>query len=1261
MTTLRLYLAGVVIFAVAMMMSLSPVRSSSLSTDNSWKSYKDHAFGVAFEFPATWKLSIIEAGEEHTGENLRLIFIEATKQGELHISIAPNQNKLSLPAYLETMDENYFGPNVNKLANIKVDGHEAAIFGEPANGRTKPMLQAFIWRDSDILQVNFVGYDDSSSPDPFNHFLETLVITSTDTRTQSRTRYHFAFPQMSLIANVLRQNITDNNGSNPPASALRCGNASLYLPTSGTLVVPWNCIDAGICPSYKSSYTGYLGSPHRALDIFGNGDIGTVPVYAPYNGRSYKTGSAAVYIVFDEPYPTNSAGRTIRSAYLTHMARSVIDEGGYKDYRLGPTNQAVIGGVTQIGWQGTYYNDSRVNMHLHISLVTNVTGYEIDFNQTVDPTEFFGAKHMAYHSGYASYTVDKNICIEQPQDDAPDPEPHVGHFPDVPPTNTFYNYIEALYNIEAVSGYSDGNFRPDDELTRGAATKLIILSIGQYRSYSDSVSPFPDVPPGHPFYEYIRRANELGIVSGYSNGEFLPDNPVSRAEYAKMVSVAIGTGTYECEPIFPDVPCGHLFYNYIEHLAEIGAVSGYSDGLYYPDVHITRGQASKVVVLSIPHLVTLLPPFPDVLPDNSFFSYIKNLAERGIISGYSDGYFYADSRVTRGQISQMVTLAMGHSPHPIHYFTFTPTFLDVPYESTFYAYVEFLAERSIVSGYSDGMFRPDDFMTRGQIAKVITLALEEQGITCRYDVPVSFSDVHGSNLFYRYIQCLEELGITNGYSDGTYRPDNNITRGEAAKFVSIGLVQITPSISQERANEENNAFATSPTYTPNAAEGENMLVLPSGDQDYVKLDLSQLALRAGVDPAGSYRIQAVTAGSNANICMQIVDSNDSVIAESYGAAVTGGPTIYWSPPQSPVQYAVKLWNVDGYVLNGVHTFLIVEPVPTLDNSIFLPTVQRQSSNITEYMVAQSTLLGGCNAVLPATPVAPGGVQAEALSSSAIRLVWQDNSNSETEFVIYDEKGEVARVAADTTEFIRDNLPMDTWKCHYIRAFNTMGGSEATDWACNYTTYSYFDGFSDLDSGWFDNSDSFRYVDDEYQIRLDVGNAASGVIYPYVGSMNYIVEADARLYSGSPIRYGLVFDLLDWDHYYVFSVNPTDQTYKLEHRNGSSWTTITSGTSSGIFSGGTSNHLKAVKVGGLVALTINNTFLGTFSGGGVYTGDLWTGLYIKSGNDVPVTARYDNFYIRELPSYSSHRQDESYVSHKRSKAKHPQEFVLERIE
>ncbi|MGA7733603.1 MAG: S-layer homology domain-containing protein, partial [Chloroflexia bacterium] len=134
------------------------------------------------------------------------------------------------------------------------------------------------------------------------------------------------------------------------------------------------------------------------------------------------------------------------------------------------------------------------------------------------------------------------------------------------------------------------------------------------------------------------------------------------------------------------------------------------------------------------------------------------------------------------------------------------TFEDVPEGSTFYDFVERLADREVMSGYPCGSpgepcvppgnrpyFRPNGTATRGQLAKIVSNA-------ANYQDPATgqtFEDVLPGSTFYDFVERLATRGVMSGYACGGpgepcvppdnrpyFRPASNVTRGQTSKIVA---------------------------------------------------------------------------------------------------------------------------------------------------------------------------------------------------------------------------------------------------------------------------------------------------------------------------------------------------------------------------------------------------------------------------------------------------------------------------------------------
>jgi hypothetical protein len=132
----------------------------------------------------------------------------------------------------------------------------------------------------------------------------------------------------------------------------------------------------------------------------------------------------------------------------------------------------------------------------------------------------------------------------------------------------------------------------------------------------------------------------------------------------------------------------------------------------------------------------------------------------------------------------------------------TIQFSDVPSNSTFYPYVHCLACQGIISGYSDGTFRPSNTLTRGQLSKIVS---NSAGYDETYDT-ATFVDVPVGSTFHQFVERLYSRSIVSGYPCGGpgepcpgtyYRPNAETTRGQTSKIVAIAKGLPAPPTGQQ--------------------------------------------------------------------------------------------------------------------------------------------------------------------------------------------------------------------------------------------------------------------------------------------------------------------------------------------------------------------------------------------------------------------------------------------------------------------------------
>jgi hypothetical protein len=333
---------------------------------------------------------------------------------------------------------------------------------------------------------------------------------------------------------------------------------------------------------------------------------------------------------------------------------------------------------------------------------------------------------------------------------------------------------------------SKTNFRFDpleEEIVNGQSLLPAGFTISAAHLTSDPIAGRMGTDPGAPQGTFIRWTplQGTGTLSLYrvpssggpvliasnlsvSDGQYLWDtSSVPAGSYNIYADVADGTNTSranalvkitvdpsQAATIFNDVPGNLWAVDFIHRLAHDNIIGGSPQSdttvLFKPNNPSTRAQLSKIVVLAAGWALDNppTPTFNDVSYGSTFYQYVVTAASHNVISGYPCGgpgepcpgrYFRPGASVTRAQSSKMVTVSRAW---PV-IVPADPTFADMPYNpsaDSLYAFVETIADKGIISGYPCGgagepcdsenrpYFRPSNNVTRAQLSKMISLALD---------------------------------------------------------------------------------------------------------------------------------------------------------------------------------------------------------------------------------------------------------------------------------------------------------------------------------------------------------------------------------------------------------------------------------------------------------------------------------------------------------------------------------------------------------
>ncbi len=217
-----------------------------------------------------------------------------------------------------------------------------------------------------------------------------------------------------------------------------------------------------------------------------------------------------------------------------------------------------------------------------------------------DGSEFCGddnlsRAHAAVFISRAFNLEDSNACA---QPGGCEPAPLFGTddsvFSDFPTDQLGYEETELLYNEGITNGCTETEFCPDCPTHRRAMVIFLVRALDIDTSNPPSTATFDDVQPSMFGFPEIEAAHAAGIINGCSEDEFCPNNEVSRAQAASMISRAMSWEQVSpSTPTFDDVSTSHSHYEGIETLVDRCVTQGCGDGSgFCPDGYIPRSHAS---------------------------------------------------------------------------------------------------------------------------------------------------------------------------------------------------------------------------------------------------------------------------------------------------------------------------------------------------------------------------------------------------------------------------------------------------------------------------------------------------------------------------------------------------------------------------------------------------------------------------------------------------------------------------------------------
>lgn len=260
----------------------------------------------------------------------------------------------------------------------------------------------------------------------------------------------------------------------------------------------------------------------------------------------------------------------------------------------------------------------------------------------------------------------------------------------------------------------------------------------------------------------------------------------------------------------------------------------------------------SVLVLAIP--VTFGSNFNDLDSVKWAQSSIENMAFNGYIGGYSDGTFKPSSNFSRAELVVIINKMNGFTEES------NIEFKDVPQNHWAYKEISKAVQAGFVSGYSDGSFRPNEPVSREQVATILNNLYHLENTTLSN--PINDLSTISPWAVQAVVNCMAN-GIMGGYPDGSFGGKNKITRAEGVVVLNKIVVQEIPTIEKWIVSQDTKSTLMPVPPVPPATGGTPGTgasdTPPGGDETLHKLETVVSRMHSHVIPVLTTDLQRETA------------------------------------------------------------------------------------------------------------------------------------------------------------------------------------------------------------------------------------------------------------------------------------------------------------------------------------------------------------------------------------------------------------------
>ncbi|NJM23538.1 MAG: DUF1565 domain-containing protein [Richelia sp. SM1_7_0] len=405
-----------------------------------------------------------------------------------------------------------------------------------------------------------------------------------------------------------------------------------------------------------------------------------------------------------------------------------------------------------------------------------------------------------------------------------------------------------IQNATSIKLISAGNFL-NPTLVKGLVEFVAMTSDNNPVQLSIN-SSFPDLN-GHWAALFIEALYEKGLISGFPDGTFAPDAPITRAQYAAVISKTFQIPSTNKIRKFTDIQPNFWATSAIYQGAGMGFISGFPDGSFRPGQNLTKVQAIVSIVSGLklqggnPNILTM---YRDRAQIPSYATNAMAIAtQKLLVVNYPQTDQLEPLRdISRGEVAALIYQALVLQGK--HHAIVSPYIVKPDVDMTSFsdleghwaeAFIRSLVSLKLTSGFADGTYQPDTPMTRAQYAALIVKAFNPIAKRSLSD----FVDITANFWAYKAIKAAAEGGFVGGFSDGTFRPQENVQRLQVMVSLVNGLGLPTAHQSTLQKFTDNQ---TLPNYARTAVATATQQRIVVNYPDPLKIEPNREATRAEV-------------------------------------------------------------------------------------------------------------------------------------------------------------------------------------------------------------------------------------------------------------------------------------------------------------------------------------------------------------------------------------------------------------------------------